>query len=240
MARAVIDDQRSALVLGATGGIGGAIAAALIRRGWTVRALVRDRAAAVGGWRGGAAKPELIAGDAMVRDHVVAAACEGGAVSAIVHAVNPPGYRNWDKLVLPMLDNSIAAARAAGGARIVLPGTVYNYDPATTPEIDAETPQNARTRKGRIRIAMEERLMRAAPEVPALYRLPDLTPGGRFRIAAGTFGATEETDGIAVALGDFGPNFSGGLFVAQDGANLPAQNFKLVAWDDIVAALSKN
>ena len=74
----------------------------------------------------------------------------------------------------------------------------------------------------------------------ALYRLPDLAPAGRFRIAAGTYGATEETDGVAVALGDFGPNFPGGLFVAQDGANAPAQNFKLVAWDDIVAALSAN
>lgn len=168
MTRAVFNNQRSALVLGATGGIGGAIAAALIRRGWAVRGLVRDREAAVAGWRGGAARPEFIAGDAMVRDQVIAAACEGGAVSAIVHAVNPAGYRNWDTLVLPMLENSVAAARAAGGARIVLPGTVYNYDPATTPVIDAETPQNARTRKGRIRIAMEERLMRAAPEVPAL------------------------------------------------------------------------
>lgn len=71
----------------------------------------------------------------------------------------------------------------------------------------------------------------------ALYRLPDMSPAGRFRIAAGTYGAAEETDGIAVALGDFGPNFPGGLFVAQDGYNSPAQNFKLAAWADILAAL---
>lgn len=71
----------------------------------------------------------------------------------------------------------------------------------------------------------------------AVYSLPDLTPAGRFRIVAGILGATEETDGIEVALGTFGANFPGGLFVAQDGGNVPAQNFKLVAWDDIVAAL---
>ena len=47
-----------------------------------------------------------------------------------------------------------------------------------------------------------------------------------------------ETDGIEVATGDFGPDFSGGLMVVQDGHNLPAaQNFKLVGWDDIKAAL---
>ena len=50
------------------------------------------------------------------------------APSVIVHAVNPPGYRNWCKLVLPMLDNTISAARLTG-ARIVLPGTVYNFGP---------------------------------------------------------------------------------------------------------------
>lgn len=64
----------------------------------------------------------------------------------------------------------------------------------------------------------------------AVYRLPAMTPAGRFRIAPGRYGATEETDGIAVAAGNFGPGFPGGLFVAQDGVNMPAQNFKLVSW----------
>ena len=34
----------------------------------------------------------------------VIAAARGAAL--IVHAVNPPGYRDWDKLVLPMLDST--------------------------------------------------------------------------------------------------------------------------------------
>lgn len=73
----------------------------------------------------------------------------------------------------------------------------------------------------------------------AVYRLSDDTYVGRFRIAAGTsIGATEETDGIDFAAGDFGPAYPGGLFVAQDGYNPPrAQNFKYVAWADIKAAL---
>lgn len=74
----------------------------------------------------------------------------------------------------------------------------------------------------------------------ALYRLPGMEPAGRFRIAAGKFGATEETDGIALAPGNFGRNFPQGLFVAQDGVNAPApQNFKLVSWRAVKAALRK-
>lgn len=74
----------------------------------------------------------------------------------------------------------------------------------------------------------------------ALFRLPDMIPAGRFRIAPGAFGATQETDGIALAPGDFGPGYPNGLFVAQDGGNAPkAQNFKLVSWGDVLAAVGE-
>ncbi len=69
------------------------------------------------------------------------------------------------------------------------------------------------------------------------YRLNDGAFAARFRIGPDKLGATSETDGIALMLGDFGPDYPGGLFVAQDGDNLPkAQNFKLVSWDAIVRA----
>lgn len=68
----------------------------------------------------------------------------------------------------------------------------------------------------------------------AVYRLEDGAAAGRFRIVAGRVGATEETDGIAVARGGFGSAFREGLLVVQDGVNAPAaQNFKLVAWRDV-------
>lgn len=61
---------------------------------------------------------------------------------------------------------------------------------------------------------------------------------GRFRIGAGRFEATEETDGIELKLGDFGPDYPEGLFIAQDGVTRSgAQNFKLVSWRDIRVAL---
>lgn len=72
----------------------------------------------------------------------------------------------------------------------------------------------------------------------SVYRATNDSYVGRFRIEAGNVGATEETDGIEAIVGDFGPAFPGGLFIAQDGYNgAGAQNFKLVAWDDIKTAL---
>jgi nucleoside-diphosphate-sugar epimerase len=85
----------------------------------------------------------------------VASAATG--ICVIVHAVNPPGYRNWGELVLPMLNNTIAAA-TINGARIVLPGTVYNYGPDAFPDLRETSPQNPVTVKGRIRVEMESRL----------------------------------------------------------------------------------
>lgn len=73
----------------------------------------------------------------------------------------------------------------------------------------------------------------------AVYRLPAMEPLGRFRIGAGAFGSVEETDGIELDPRSFGSDFPGGLFVAQDGLNSPAaQNFKLVSWREIKAALA--
>ena len=152
MVRQATGTDRTALVLGATGGIGGEMARALAARGWTVRGLRRKPAESPR-----SEGIDWIVGDAMNASNVLAAA-EGAAL--IVHAVNPPGYRDWDRLVLPMLDNSIAAA-CANRARVLLPGTVYNYGPDVFPLIPETAAQNPLTRKGAIRVEMERRLHRA-------------------------------------------------------------------------------
>lgn len=143
--------QRTVLVIGANGGIGQEACVVLLRHGWRVRALVRKAPSAAQDidWR---------IGDAMQRADVLDAAA---GVDVIVHAVNPPGYRGWERLVLPMLDNTIAAARASG-ARIVLPGTVYNYGPDAFPLLREDSPQHPLTRKGEIRTEMERRLQAAS------------------------------------------------------------------------------
>jgi len=149
-------NAKTALVLGGSGGIGGEILRQLVAQGWRIRALKR-----------GLGVPSRIAdgvewldGDAMnARD--VGRASEG--CSVIVHAVNPPGYRGWGQQVLPMIDNSIAAA-AEQGATIVLPGTVYNYGPDAFPVLHEDSVQRPLTRKGKIRVEMEKRLREASEQ----------------------------------------------------------------------------
>jgi nucleoside-diphosphate-sugar epimerase len=156
-----MNNEQTALVIGAKGGIGGEVTAALRARGWTVRALVRNAMADTAGddqivW---------IAGDAMRSEDVLAAAA---GATLIVHAANPPGYRDWERLAVPMLDNTIAAAKAVG-ASILFPGTIYNFGPDAFPVLREDSPQHPQTRKGAIRVAMEGRLRAAASAgVPVL------------------------------------------------------------------------
>ncbi|CAJ3391279.1 NAD-dependent epimerase/dehydratase family protein [Burkholderia pseudomallei] len=139
-----------ALVVGAAGGIGGEMVRALRGAGWRVRALARSAPPA----GDGAADIDWRLGDAS-NPHDVAEAARGCA--AIVHAVNPPGYRRWSEWVLPMLENTIAAAKRER-ATIVLPGTVYNYGPDAGGLLREDSPQHPLTRKGAIRVEMERRL----------------------------------------------------------------------------------
>jgi nucleoside-diphosphate-sugar epimerase len=151
-------NNRTALIIGATGGIGSEVAQALIAHGWRVRAMTRRPESAARdfarlgpvAWR---------AGDAMTEADVIAAA---RGASLIVHAANPPGYRDWRGLALPMLANAVAAARASG-ARLILPGNIYNYGPDAGSVIDEGAPQHPVTRKGKIRVEMEDMLRQAAP-----------------------------------------------------------------------------
>ncbi|MDQ0465651.1 nucleoside-diphosphate-sugar epimerase [Caulobacter ginsengisoli] len=148
---------KTALVIGATGGFGSHTALALIKRGWTVRALARDPASAAE--RMGTRTPiDWVKGDAMDAASVVAAA---KGADLIVHAANPPGYRNWKGTVIPMLASTLAAARASG-ARILFPASVYNFAPDSGANIGETAPQQPVTRKGRLRVRMEAMLREAA------------------------------------------------------------------------------
>jgi nucleoside-diphosphate-sugar epimerase len=150
---------KTALIVGATGSFGHAAAEALIAHGWRVTALTRDVAKAMKA-PGRIEGLKWVLGDAMRPKDVIAAAA---GADVVVHAAHPAAYKNWPKLAPTMLESSIAAARAAG-ARLVLPGTVYNFDPAKTPVIAEETPQGRANPKARIRIAMERRLEAASKE----------------------------------------------------------------------------
>lgn len=150
--------DNTVLVIGATGGMGGETALAFARRGWCIRALHRRPEQAASQFTH--LNFDWVKGDAMNAADVVA---EAEGVQFIVHGANPPMYRDWPRLALPMLENAIAAARVSG-ARILFPGTVYNFPPDGPMVLQEDTPQRATTRKGAIRIAMERRLETAQQE----------------------------------------------------------------------------
>jgi 3-phytase len=73
------------------------------------------------------------------------------------------------------------------------------------------------------------------------YSLYDLKSGrylNRFRIGDGAIDGVQETDGLELALGNFGSVYPNGLLVVQDGDNSPEpQNFKFVSWAEIAKAV---
>lgn len=147
------------LIIGATGGIGHAVARAFLQAGWQVRALTRHAdpsAIDIPGLQG----VQWQGGDAL-READVERASRGA--DCIFHGANPPNYRNWRELALPMLANAIAAARVSG-ARLLFPGNVYNFGPDAWPLISETSPQHPLTRKGAVRVEMEAMLQAAAAQ----------------------------------------------------------------------------
>ncbi|MCZ8183986.1 MAG: NAD-dependent epimerase/dehydratase family protein [Beijerinckiaceae bacterium] len=143
------------LVLGLTGAIGLGIASTLASRGWSIRALTRRPP---GNCPVLPFPVEWRHGDAL-DSNAVAAAAEG--VALIIHGVNPPSYQRWREDGLPMLANTIAAAEKAS-ATILFPANVYVFSEASPQLVDERTPRQPTTRKGKVRLEMEQMLEEAA------------------------------------------------------------------------------
>src|SRR5919106_984250 len=137
------------VVVGATGGAGGALVRELAGRGHRVRAVSRKPAAD---------RPEgveQLPAAAAARAHP-RQACEGATV--VYHCAQPP-YQRW-AAEFPPLTASIADAAAGAGARLVYADNLYAYGPVHGP-ITEDLPALATTKKGRVRALMAERLLAA-------------------------------------------------------------------------------
>ena len=75
-------------------------------------------------------------------------------------ALNPT-YTRWETQALPLLDAGVRVAKLLG-ATLMLPGNVYNFGAAMPSVLDEKTPQHAHTRKGKVRVAMEDLLQQVA------------------------------------------------------------------------------
>jgi len=119
--------QQTVLVLGSSGKIGSNTAEAFWDAGWNVK--LYDRA---------------------TQD--MTSAAQG--VDVIVNGLNPPAYHDWERTI-PAITKQVIAAAKDSGATVIIPGNVYNY--GNQPGVLSEsTAQLATTRKGRVRIEMEQ------------------------------------------------------------------------------------
>jgi nucleoside-diphosphate-sugar epimerase len=140
--------SRNALIIGANGRLGRVLSAAFLAAGWRVQAQVRRTG------------PEPAApGLRWVRvpiDDAAQLAQAVGAADVVVHAANPL-YPRWQQEARPLAQRAADTARRLN-AVLMFPGNVYNFG-ARMPELLLEsTPMQPTTRKGRIRVEIEERL----------------------------------------------------------------------------------
>jgi nucleoside-diphosphate-sugar epimerase len=146
------------LILGARGRLGCALTDAFNARQWQV--LAQSRKATF-----------LASGDAQivadVRDtaaitRAAQAASSTGTIDVVVNATNPL-YTRWAEEAPAMNEAAITIARALN-ATLMFPGNVYNFGADLPERLEGATPQIAQTKKGRIRIAMEQALAIAAAQ----------------------------------------------------------------------------
>jgi nucleoside-diphosphate-sugar epimerase len=137
------------VVLGATGGAGGALVRELAGGGHRVRAVSRKPAADL------PEGVEQLAADA-ADPAQTRTACQGATV--VYHCVQPP-YQRW-AAEFPALTQNIADAAAAAGARLVYADNLYAYGPVHGP-LTEDLPAQPTTNKGRVRALMAKRLLAA-------------------------------------------------------------------------------
>ena len=125
--------MRTALVTGATGLVGIHVAHRLLRDGWTVRALVRDVAAATALSNAGV---QLATGDVLDGASVASAAEGCEVVFHTAAAVTPRG--GWDAFRVPNVEGTrtVIAASERAGARLVHVSSVAVYGSAARRSID--------------------------------------------------------------------------------------------------------
>lgn len=141
-------------VLGAKGRLSHTVAKAFHAAGYKVVAVSRDGRAA-----GLPPEVEQRAADALKRADLVEAT---RGADIIFNGLNPI-YTEWKEKVMPMAENVVAAARANGAVHIFA-GNVYNYGRKIPELADESMPFSPSTRKGALRIEMEELFERAAME----------------------------------------------------------------------------
>jgi nucleoside-diphosphate-sugar epimerase len=171
------------LVLGSTGSIGSAIVNELTASGKPVRALVRSRPKA-NKVLNNPDKVELVEGSAEDLQSLNRAF---DGVDLFYNCLNLP-YPQWSGL--PQIHGKILEAAHKAKARMVFPGNVYIYGHTQAEKVGESYPRNPCSRKGRIRLELEDTFMRHSREgsVPCvIVRFPDYYGPNSSSITDGIF-----------------------------------------------------
>jgi nucleoside-diphosphate-sugar epimerase len=143
---------KSVLIVGANGRLGQVLASAFAEAGWQVAAHVRREP-------GGPARPGLRFVRAPLGDPA-ALAEETGSADIVVHAANPP-YTRWKRESMILAHGAMDTARRLH-AVLMFPGNVYNFGARMPELLEESAPQSPTTRKGRLRVEVEQALREAA------------------------------------------------------------------------------
>lgn len=138
-------NQKTVLILGATGRFGQAAVTAFAAAGWQV--LAQSRRATTEPLPPGVR--QLLT---PIKDTQTLRQQASGA-SIIIYAVNTP-YPKWHKEALSNACLGMDLAQKLN-ATFMLPGNVYNFGAEMPALLKPDTPENASTRKGKIRCAIE-------------------------------------------------------------------------------------
>lgn len=158
------------LIVGATSGLGKAVAMELLERGEQVICFVRNKAKA-DIYYSDLPGVEIVTGDAFKLDDITAALRD---CTTLFYCINVP-YNQWEKYARKLLAVSLEAANTMK-VRFIFPGNVYVYGHAQTLTVKESHPHDAHTKKGKIRIEMERMLSISAEEKGLRYtiiRMPD-------------------------------------------------------------------
>jgi nucleoside-diphosphate-sugar epimerase len=139
------------VVIGAGGALGAEIVQNLAQQNKAVRAVVRDvdRARKVL-----PSSAEIVVADALKPSSIKSAFQD---VSIIYHCVNVP-YDKWTE-AMPLMTNNILAGAIEKQANVVFPGNVYVYGRFQKIPAPEDHPLAATSKKGKLRIALEKKLM---------------------------------------------------------------------------------
>ncbi|CAE7942883.1 unnamed protein product [Symbiodinium necroappetens] len=191
-------EQRTALVIGGMGSFGAGIVNEHVEQGRPVRALVRDVPEAVRRF-GSYTKANFHEGDVFDPDSLREAA---RGCSVIYHAVGFPMSKQ-DPAMRVATENIVACAKEAGAA-IVFPGNVWSFGPQHGSRLAEIAETHPDSKKGRLRLELEERLREATKRGDArvlIVRSGDLFgPTVRNAYHDGIFKSAMEGKGL-LALG---------------------------------------